>query len=350
MAAASWEGVEGCCQKLSMSPSARYTARSLVVLALVSNLCSSHCDGERVEESGTGRLELNLDAQMKLRDDYIKTLESRISRLETALDRSDLSASSNDRHGASEMVSEGAVARDGAEARVSDTRAFGDMESRARETDVWKKARDGLRAVQSSGARAELAANGLAEHRVRQGAADGTDNCKYSERLNKLEKNIQSVNVTKMQQDVVRMLEMHGFDAGNTAWIILSSAMVLMMTIPGLALFYGGLVRVQNVLSTVMQSFSIACMITVEWILLGYSLSSTNGGYFFGGTSRVWLRGLTMESRHASMPTVPEAIYCMYMLMFAIITPSLVVNVTFSPVCAMSSAPNAAIHSSAVIA
>lgn len=148
------------------------------------------------------------------------------------------------------------------------------------------------------------------------------------QRIEALEKKIGNINVTSLKGEIKRLTDENGgqFDAGDTAWIIVSSSLVLLMTVPGLALFYGGLVRVQNVLSTVMQSFSIACLITVEWLLIGYSLSCTksNSTLIYGGTSRIWLRGMSIKTFNPAMKTVPEPIYCLYMLTFAIITPALI--------------------------
>src|ERR671933_820689 len=81
-------------------------------------------------------------------------------------------------------------------------------------------------------------------------------------------------------------------NSGDTAWMLTSTALVLMMTIPGLALFYGGMVRKMNVLATVMQSFAITCLVTVLWAVIGYSLAFTDGNTIIGGLSRVFLRGL----------------------------------------------------------
>jgi len=197
-----------------------------------------------------------------------------------------------------------------------------------REAAVWRKARDAVRdssATSLGGPRPGSVAQ------VRQAGSN------YEDRLTKLETSMTSlnaVNVTSLAKDIARLTEIHahtgwgesdGFDSGDTAWIIVATTLVLLMTIPGLALFYGGLVRVQNVLSTVMQSFSIACLITVEWMLMGYSLSFTEGGIIFGDTSRFWLQGLSMTGPgHPLMPTVPEPVFCMFELTFAIITPALI--------------------------
>src|SRR5690348_14483793 len=81
-------------------------------------------------------------------------------------------------------------------------------------------------------------------------------------------------------------------DTGDTAWMLTSTALVLMMTIPGLALFYGGMVRRKNVLATVMQSFAVTCLITVLWMVIGYSWAFTPGGGFLGGDSRFLLMGM----------------------------------------------------------
>ena len=87
-------------------------------------------------------------------------------------------------------------------------------------------------------------------------------------------------------------------DTGDTAWMLTSTALVLMMTIPGLALFYGGMVRKKNVLATVMQSFAVTCLISVLWLVVGYSLAFTSGSSIIGGLSRVFLRGIALDSAH----------------------------------------------------
>ena len=81
-------------------------------------------------------------------------------------------------------------------------------------------------------------------------------------------------------------------DTGNTAWMLISTALVLMMTIPGVALFYGGMVRKKNVLATVMQSFAVTCVISILWVVIGYSLAFTEGVPLIGGTSRAFLSGV----------------------------------------------------------
>src|SRR5260221_13647378 len=87
-------------------------------------------------------------------------------------------------------------------------------------------------------------------------------------------------------------------DSGDTAWMLTSTALVLMMTIPGLALFYGGMVRKMNVLATVMQSFAVTCLVTVLWTIVGYSLAFTEGTPFIGGPRPVLLSRLCGGSRH----------------------------------------------------
>ncbi|MGA9026269.1 MAG: ammonium transporter [Steroidobacteraceae bacterium] len=126
-----------------------------------------------------------------------------------------------------------------------------------------------------------------------------------------------------------------GFDkinSGDTAWMLTSTALVLMMTIPGLALFYGGMVRKKNVLATLMQSFAITCVVTILWWVIGYSWAFTPGTnpYLVGGTSRALLGGMLYQ--HDAMKltvshlglTVPETVYAMFQLTFAIITPALI--------------------------
>src|SRR3954463_1798273 len=85
-------------------------------------------------------------------------------------------------------------------------------------------------------------------------------------------------------------------DSGDTAWMLTSTALVLLMTIPGLALFYGGMVRKMNVLATVMQSFAITCLVTVLWMVVGYSLAFTEGSAYLGGFSRVFLDGMGLDA------------------------------------------------------
>jgi len=113
-------------------------------------------------------------------------------------------------------------------------------------------------------------------------------------------------------------------DSGNTAWILTSTALVLFMTIPGLSLFYGGLVRVKNVLSVLMQCFAITCMVSVIWLVIGYSLAFDTGNDVIGGLSKVFMAGVTEDSVSNGLP---ESVFSMFQLTFAIITPALIVGV-----------------------
>jgi Amt family ammonium transporter len=113
-------------------------------------------------------------------------------------------------------------------------------------------------------------------------------------------------------------------DSGDTAWMLTSTALVLMMTIPGLALFYGGMVRKKNVLATVAQSFAITCLVSVLWLVLGYSLAFTTGSTILGGVSRVFMAGMTIDSISELAKTIPESVYMCFQLTFAIITPALI--------------------------
>jgi ammonium transporter, Amt family len=117
---------------------------------------------------------------------------------------------------------------------------------------------------------------------------------------------------------------------GDTAWMLTSTALVLMMTIPGLALFYGGMVRKKNVLATLMQSFAITCLITLLWWVIGYSWAFTPGNSFMGGSTRAFFKGMafmkdanTLTVSHLAL-TIPETVYAMFQLTFAIITPALI--------------------------
>jgi len=113
-------------------------------------------------------------------------------------------------------------------------------------------------------------------------------------------------------------------DSGDTAWMLTSTALVLMMTIPGLALFYGGMVRKKNVLATVMQSFAVTCLVTVLWMVLTYSLAFTSGSSVVGGMSRIFLSGMTIDSVHDLAKTIPESVFMCFQMTFAIITPALI--------------------------
>ncbi len=120
-------------------------------------------------------------------------------------------------------------------------------------------------------------------------------------------------------------------NSGDTAWMMTSTALVLMMTIPGLALFYAGMVRKKNVLATLMQSFAITCVVTILWWIVGYSLAFTPGsGPYLGGFSRLFLNGMVymhdatkLSVSHLGL-TIPETVYAMYQGTFAIITPALI--------------------------
>ena len=112
--------------------------------------------------------------------------------------------------------------------------------------------------------------------------------------------------------------------AGDTAWMLTSTALVLMMTIPGLALFYGGMVRKKNVLATVMQSFAITCIVTVVWMVIAYSLAFTDGGSmnaYIGGMSRFLLKDMEVGTLKG---TIPESVFMCFQMTFAIITPALI--------------------------
>ena len=123
-------------------------------------------------------------------------------------------------------------------------------------------------------------------------------------------------------------------DSGDTAWMLTSTALVLLMTIPGLALFYAGMVRKKNVLATMMQSFIITCLVTVVWMIAGYSIAFTNGNAYFGDFSRFMLNGIADKwdqpfiigagTDGAVTNTIPETVFMMFQMTFAIITPALI--------------------------
>src|ERR1700680_2656236 len=116
---------------------------------------------------------------------------------------------------------------------------------------------------------------------------------------------------------------------GDNAWMLTSTVLVLLMTIPGLALFYGGLVRSKNMLSVLMQVFYTVCMVTVLWALYGYSLAFTGGSDFIGGFSKAFLMGVTTDSKAATFSVdanISELVYVCFQMTFAAITPALIVG------------------------
>ncbi len=130
-------------------------------------------------------------------------------------------------------------------------------------------------------------------------------------------------------------------DSGDTAWMLSSTALVLLMTIPGLALFYAGMVRKKNILATMMQSFTICCIVTIVWMVAGYSIAFTTGNAYIGDFSRLLLNGIAdhivkgndtqafvLASGIKDVPdmatTIPETVYMMFQMTFAIITPALI--------------------------
>jgi Amt family ammonium transporter len=127
------------------------------------------------------------------------------------------------------------------------------------------------------------------------------------------------------------LISVDKINSGDTAWMLTSTALVLMMSIPGLALFYGGMVRKKNVLATLMQTFAITCVVTMLWWLIGYSWAFTPGGPFLGGASRAFFSGMTfmhdpsnqLSASHLAL-TIPETVYAMFQLTFATITPALI--------------------------
>src|SRR6202163_3972613 len=119
-------------------------------------------------------------------------------------------------------------------------------------------------------------------------------------------------------------------NSGDTAWMLTSMALVLMMTIPGLGLFYGGMVRKKNVGDTVMTSFAITCLISILWLVCTYSMAFTGGSPYIGGLSRAFLQGIVSDlakgigNPNPLAPTIPETVYLCFQLTFAIITPALI--------------------------
>ena len=112
-------------------------------------------------------------------------------------------------------------------------------------------------------------------------------------------------------------------NGADTSWVIVASALVLFMTLPGLALFYGGLVRSRNVLSVFMHTYSIACIMSILWLMLGYSIAFGSGNNFWGGFEKVFLLGIGTEDLSG---TIPEILFFTFQMTFAVITPALIVG------------------------
>jgi ammonium transporter, Amt family len=128
-----------------------------------------------------------------------------------------------------------------------------------------------------------------------------------------------SVRLAKLEQQAA-----DAKSSADNAWMLTSSALVLMMTGPGLALFYGGLVRKKNVLSVMMQSFAMMAIISVLWAICGYSLAFGSGTSFVGNLQHLFLKGVTLDAEPAYSGTIPQQTFMIYQLMFAIITPALI--------------------------
>ncbi len=127
-----------------------------------------------------------------------------------------------------------------------------------------------------------------------------------------------------------QLVTLDKISSGDTAWMLTSTVLVLLMTLPGLALFYGGMVRKKNILSTLMQTFAITCVVSLLWWAIGYSWAFTPGSAFLGGSSRLFMNGMVfmkeagkLSASHLAL-TIPESVYSMFQLTFACITPALI--------------------------
>ncbi|GBE40229.1 ammonia channel precursor [bacterium BMS3Bbin09] len=117
--------------------------------------------------------------------------------------------------------------------------------------------------------------------------------------------------------------ETAALDTGDTAWILVATALVLFMSLPGLALFYGGLVRTKNVLSILLQCFAISGIVTILWLAVGYSIAFSDGNAFAGGLSKMFFTGITKDTL---VGTIPESLFALFQMTFAIITPALIIG------------------------
>ena len=112
-------------------------------------------------------------------------------------------------------------------------------------------------------------------------------------------------------------------NSGDTAWILTSTALVLFMTLPGLALFYAGLVNSKNVVSVLMQHFALACAVSIIWVTIGYSLAFSTGNAWIGDLSNLFMKSITLDSISG---TIPESLFASFQMTFAIITPALIIG------------------------
>ena len=149
-------------------------------------------------------------------------------------------------------------------------------------------------------------------------------------RLGAIEKDVGLVDLQTMSKNInstkvnVGYMATSQFRSADCVFMMGCCIFTMLMTLPGLALFYGGLVRLQNVLSTVMQTFCIACLITVLWVVIGYSLCFSPGNSVYGDTRSAWLASVSLTSFHSLAPHVPEPIFVLYQLSFAILTPAVI--------------------------
>jgi Amt family ammonium transporter len=139
-----------------------------------------------------------------------------------------------------------------------------------------------------------------------------------------LAQTVASPPATQAQIAALQQAVQNAQSAGDNAWMLVSAALVLLMTGPGLALFYGGLVRKKNILSTMMQSFAMMALVTILWAICGYSLAFGHGNAFIGGFEHLFLRGVSLTPNPDYAATIPEQTFMIYQLMFAIITPALI--------------------------
>ena len=134
-----------------------------------------------------------------------------------------------------------------------------------------------------------------------------------------------SVSVYAQDANVPEAAAAPAIDTGDTTWVLVSTAMVLAMTAPGLALFYGGMVRSKNALGTIMQSFIILCLISVQWVLWGYSLAfGPDKGHVIGGLEWLGLNGVGLDPNPDYAATIPHQAFMVFQMMFAVITPALI--------------------------
>lgn len=138
--------------------------------------------------------------------------------------------------------------------------------------------------------------------------------------------------MTTYKGDGMQMVQMAAIDKADTAWILVSTVLVLLMTLPGIALFYAGLVRRKNVVNTLVAVFAVAAVVSLTWFAVGYSLAFSKSSAWLGGLDRAWFSAMRLDAAAGTVsvshlaPNIPEALYALFQMAFAVITTTLIIG------------------------